>query len=95
MTKLGEHSDLTDTEIRIVVKMAVREMFEEMGHDLSTPAGREAARKDFAYNRNSRLNSERISNWIMSATITVFIGGVAYALIQGIKAAFTAKGLGP
>ncbi len=91
MTSLGEHSNLTDTEIKIVVKMAVREMFEEFGHDLSTPAGRDAARKDFAYTRHSRLNSERISNWIMSATITVFIGGVAYALFQGIKAAIFAK----
>lgn len=90
---LGEHSNLTDTEIRIVVKMAVRDTLEEMGLDLSTPEARASARADFAYMRRQRLGGERIADWAKHSVIAAFVGGGLWAIWQGIKFALTAKGV--
>ena len=91
---LGEHSSLNSTEISIVVKMAVRDTLEEMGIDLASPEGREAARKDFAYMRRQRVGGEKIADGIRNAGIIAFVSAFAWALWQGIKLALNVSGGG-
>ncbi len=91
MSQLGKNSVLTSTEISIVVKMAVRDTLEELGLDLSTPGARSNARADFAYMRNHRVGSEKIIELAKRSAVLAFVGGILWAVWEGVKLALTAK----
>lgn len=95
MSGLGENSNLTSTEIDIIVKKSVRETFITLGADLSDNRSIQALQKDFAYMRTQRIGGEKTVEFMRRAVITAFLGGVMFALWLGIKAALSMKGVAP
>jgi hypothetical protein len=93
MSHLGEHSNLNATEIDIIVEKAVRKTFITLGADLSDNRSLQALQKDFAYMRRQRVGGEKMGDGIRSAAIVAFMGGLLWALWQGLKIALVSKGV--
>lgn len=84
---------MNDAEIQRIAdaaaKKAIENVFETMGWDVSTPAGRESARRDAAYIRSSRKTAEKVSVAVRMAFITAVVTGTLTLLWQGLKMALT------
>jgi len=91
----GQHSNLTDIEIEIIVESAVRKTFITLGADLSDGRSIQELQKDFAFMRRQRVGGEKAAELIKRTAIGSFIGGGAYALWEGCKAILAAKGVAP
>lgn len=83
----------SDDELAIVVDRAVRQTFATLGFDLETTADVRSMQADFNYMRKQRLGSEEVGKWVKKATISSLVAAALFALYQGVKFAFTMKGL--
>lgn len=89
----GKNSQLTATEIDIIVQKSVRQTFITLGADLSDNKSVQELQKDFAYMRSQRIGGEKMADWTKRSVILTFIGAGLWALWQGIKLALHAKGI--
>lgn len=85
---------LTTDEITIIADRAVKATLISLGFDIATSQDLRAHQDDFRYLRNQRLGSEEFGRYAKRAFITATVGGLLFALWQGIRIAFTMKGIG-
>lgn len=90
---LGENSNLTATEIEIIVDKAVRKTFVTLGADLSDSKSVLALQQDFNYVRQQRVGMEKTAEFVKRSAITTFLAGMLFALWLGIKASLKGTGI--
>lgn len=90
-----ERTHLTPEEVNIVVDKAVRRTLITLGIDISTADKMLQAQADFGYLRKQRLGSEEVAKWAKRTMVGAAVSGMIYAILAGIKAALSAKGIGP
>ena len=73
---------LTPDEIRDIVKATVAEVMTTMGMEPDDPRHMQ---EDFLYIRKARLGSAQIGAWIKRSVILAAVGGLLWALWEGVK----------
>lgn len=84
---------LSEIEVNVLVIKTVRETLISLGIDLEDRNDLRALKADFAYMRRQRLGAESTVEFMKKSIITAFIGGLLFALWQGVRALAASKGV--
>ncbi len=74
---------LTADEVREIVKQTVAEVMTTMGIEVDDPRKMQA---DFLHLRKGRLGAIQIATWTKRSAVSAAMGGLLWALWEGIKA---------
>jgi hypothetical protein len=84
-------ASLTEDELIVIIRSAVREEFSAAGMRVDAPADVDEARRDFMFLRRLRGWVDGTASKIGGAIILAIVSGIVWLIVAGAQALFSAK----